>query len=304
MGFYTRSSNLANSALGNSARGHRRQAQRQTARFANQHGAKSPKSPQARSRRALPGRYEGWVLPIGLLVVWEGLSRLGVFPPNLLPAPTTVLGTLWGLTISGELVWHIGITLFRVFLGFGVGTLAATVLGALTGYSPIAHRYLDPLLQALRNIPSLAWVPLFILWLGIFETSKVALIAVGVFFPVYLNLMSGIQGVDRKLVEVGKIYRLSQFQLIRRVFFPATLPAYVVGLRNGLGLGWMFVVAAELMGTSQGLGFLLVDGQTTGRPAVILASILLFAVLGKLTDSLLAAAGRRVLHWQDAYISS
>ncbi|HEY9762525.1 MAG TPA: ABC transporter permease [Trichocoleus sp.] len=249
-------------------------------------------------------RYQGWAIPTLLLLAWEILSRLGVFPPNLLPAPTAVLNTIWGMTTSGELVRHIGITLFRVFLGFGVGTLAATVLGALTGYSPTAHRYLDPLLQALRNIPSLAWVPLFILWLGIFETSKVGLIAVGVFFPVYLNLMSGIQSVDRKLVEVGKIYRLSQFQLIWRVFFPATLPAYIVGLRNGLGLGWMFVVAAELMGASQGLGFLLVDGQTTGRPAVILASILLFAVLGKLTDSLLATVGKRILCWQDSYISS
>jgi sulfonate transport system permease protein len=177
----------------------------------------------------------------------------------------------------------------------------ATVLGALTGYSRVAHAYLDPLLQALRNIPSIAWVPLFILWLGIYESSKVTLIAVGVFFPVYLNLMSGVQGVDRKLVEVGQIYRLSQVQLVRRVFFPATLPAYLVGLRNGLGLGWMFVVAAELMGASQGLGYLLIDGQTTGRPAVIIGSIVLFALLGKLTDSGLAAISKRLLYWQDSY---
>lgn len=116
--------------------------------------------------------------------------------------------------------------------------------------------------------------------------------------------MSGVQQVDRKLVEVGKIYRLNAWQLIRRVFLPATLPAYIVGLRSGLGLGWMFVVAAEIMGASQGLGFLLVDGQSTGRPTIILVSILLFAILGKLTDAILAAIGHKLLYWQDSHYST
>lgn len=243
----------------------------------------------------------GLIVPIVLLIGWEILVQIGFFPPNLLPAPTSVVVTIWELAISGELFNHIGITLYRVALGFLIGSSLATVLGALTGYFPLLYQLLDPLLQSLRSIPSLAWVPLFILWMGIYETSKVALIAVGVFFPVYLNLMSGVQGVDRKLVEVGKVYRLNSLELIRRVFLPATMPAYIVGLRSGLGLGWMFVVAAEIMGASQGLGFLLVDGQTTGRPDIVIASILLFAILGKLTDSAIAVAGKRLLHWQDAY---
>lgn len=245
----------------------------------------------------------GLVLPLVLLIGWEILSRIGFFPPNLLPAPSAVLVTIWDLALSGALFRHVSVTLYRVVLGFILGSAAATILGALTGYSRLFHDLFDPLLQSLRNIPSLAWVPLFILWMGIYETSKIALIAVGVFFPVYLNLMSGVQGVDRKLVEVGKVYRLNSLQLIRRVFLPATLPAYIVGLRSGLGLGWMFVVAAEIMGSSQGLGFLLVDGQTTGRPTIILASILLFAVLGKLTDAILASVGKRLLYWQDSYHS-
>jgi sulfonate transport system permease protein len=243
------------------------------------------------------------VLPVALLLIWELLSRVGVFPPNLLPAPSTIALTLSHLAATGELFGHIIVTLYRIIAGFTIGTLIATFLGALTGYSRFAHELLDPLLQALRNIPSLAWVPLFILWLGIYETSKIALIAVGVFFPVYLNLMTGVQQVDRKLVEVGKVYRFNQRQLIWRVFLPATLSSYIVGLRSGLGLGWMFVVAAEIMGASRGLGFLLVDGQTTGRPDLILVSIFLFAVLGKLTDALLAAIGKRLLYWQDSYIS-
>lgn len=261
--------------------------------------------PSGRSKYRGRSPYADWVsgllIPVGLLILWEVLSRLGVLPPNLLPAPSTVAITLWELTVSGDLVGHMGMTLGRVLVGFFLGTFVATVLGALTGYSRAAHRLLDPLLQALRNIPSLAWVPLFILWLGIDELSKIALIAVGIFFPVYLNLMTGIQGVDRKLVEVGQVYRFSQLQLIWRVFLPATLPSYLVGLRSGLGLGWMFVVAAEIMGASRGLGFLLVDGQTTGRPAVVIASILLFAALGKLTDALLAILGRHWLKWQDSY---
>lgn len=245
----------------------------------------------------------GLILPITLLLTWELLSRIGVFPPNLLPAPSAIALTLNQLATTGELLGHITVTLYRIAAGFLMGGLVATVLGALTGYSRLAYNLLDPLLQALRNIPSLAWVPLFILWLGIYETSKITLIAVGVFFPVYLNLMTGVQQVDRKLVEVGKVYRLNQLQLILRVFLPATLPAYIVGLRSGLGLGWMFVVAAEIMGASRGLGFLLVDGQTTGRPDLILASILLFAVLGKLTDAILAVISKRVLYWQDSYLS-
>lgn len=244
---------------------------------------------------------KGFILPTILLVLWEILAQTGFFPANLLPAPSSILATIWNLAVTGVLVRHVGATLYRVIVGFAIGSIFATVLGAITGYSRNLYNYLDPLLQALRNIPSLAWVPLFILWMGIQETSKVSLIAVGVFFPVYLNLMSGVQGVDRKLIEVGKVYRLSSLQLIRRIFLPATLPAYVVGLRNGLGLGWMFVVAAELMGASQGLGFLLVDGQTTGRPNLILASLLLFAIVGKSTDMILAAVGNHFLYWQDSH---
>ena len=141
-------------------------------------------------------------------------------------------------------------------------------------------------------MPSIAWVPLFILWLGIFEASKIALIAVGVFFPVYLNLMSGIQQVDRKLVEVGRIYGYTGFALVWRVLLPATLPFYVTGLRSGLGLGWMFVLAAEFMGASEGLGYLLIDGEQTGRPQIIIGSIMLFAVLGKSCDLAPSSARR------------
>jgi sulfonate transport system permease protein len=243
----------------------------------------------------------GLILPLAILVMWETAARFGLIAANLLPAPSAVLGAIGDLAATGELFTHIQVTLSRVFFGFLAGAAAATVLGGLTGYSRLWRELLDPLLQALRNIPSIAWVPLFILWLGIFETSKITLIAVGVFFPVYLNLMSGIQDVDRKLVEVGRMYNMNGLKLVRRVLLPATLPAYVVGLRGGLGLGWMFVVAAEYMGASEGLGFLMIDGQQTGRPQIIIAALVLFAVLGKATDVVLAAISRRFLSWQDSF---
>jgi sulfonate transport system permease protein len=176
-----------------------------------------------------------------------------------------------------------------------LGASAGTLLGGLTGYLPVARKLLDPSLQALRSVPSIAWVPLFLLWLGIQETSKIALISVGAFFPVYLNLSVAMRHVDPKLLEVGKLYRLSSLQMVRRLILPAVLPEYIVGLRSGLGLAWMFVVAAELLGASSGIGYLMLDGEMTGRAAVILASVLLFAIFGKLTDWGMNAVGRRLL---------
>ena len=188
----------------------------------------------------------------------------------------------------------------RVAAGFGIGVVAGTLLGALTGYSALLRRLLDPTLQALRAIPSIAWVPLFILWLGIFEASKVTLIAVGVFFPVYLGVMGAVMSVDRKIVEVGRVFRLSGVAMVRRILLPAVLPAYVLSLRSGLGLGWMFVVAAEFLGASEGLGYLLIDGQQLGKPAQIVAAIVAFAMIGKLTDWLIVAVTAPFLRWEDA----
>jgi sulfonate transport system permease protein len=185
----------------------------------------------------------GFALPVGLALAWELAVRAGWSDGRLVPPSSRVFDTFADLWRSGELTRHAVATVLRVAAGFGLGVAFATVLGAVAGYSALARSLLDPTLQALRAIPSIAWVPLFILWLGIFEASKVVLIAVGVFFPVYLGLMGAILSVDRKIVEVGRIFRLSAPAMIRRILLPAVLPAYVVALRAGLGLGWMFVVA-------------------------------------------------------------
>nr|WP_033193490.1 ABC transporter permease [Amphibacillus jilinensis] len=243
----------------------------------------------------------GSILPIALIITWEIVSQLGWVESYQLPAPTAILARLTELASSGELTQHIYITVYRVFAGFLLGTGIAVIFALLVGFLKKAEYVFDPIIQAFRSIPSLAWVPLFILWMGIGESSKITMIAVGVFFPVYLNLVSGILTVDRKLIEVGRMYQLSLFQQIYRIILPATLPSFLVGLRSGLGLGWMFVVAAELMGASQGLGYLLVLGQNTLAPETILASIILFAIIGKLSDWLLKVLESRLLRWQDRF---
>ena len=243
----------------------------------------------------------GLALPIGLAVVWEAIVRLGLSDGRLVPPPSRIYEEFAELARSGELVRHVVATLLRVAVGFGFGMVAGTLLGAIAGYSALVRRVIDPSLQGLRAVPSIAWIPLFILWLGIFETSKVALIAVGVFFPIYLGVMGAVLSVDRKIVEVGRVFRLSGAAMVRRILLPAVLPAYVVSIRAGLGLGWMFVIAAEFMGASEGLGYLLIDGQQLGKPAEIVAAILAFAVLGKISDAIVVLASAPFLRWEDTF---
>src|SRR4051812_32781174 len=243
----------------------------------------------------------GLLLPLGAALLWEIAVRLGLSDGRLLPPPSRIFTEFADLARTGELQRHVAATLLRMAAGFGLGTVAGTLLGAISGYSWLARRLIDPTLQGLRAVPSIAWIPLFILWLGIFETSKIALIAVGVFFPIYLGVMAAILSVDRKIIEVGRVFRLAPHAMVRRILLPAVLPSYVVSLRAGLGLGWMFVIAAEFMGASEGLGYLLIDGQQLGKPSEIVAAILAFAVLGKLTDWFVVLAATPFLRWEDRF---
>lgn len=243
----------------------------------------------------------GWAVPLALLLGLEALVRSGILPAHQMPAPTQVAQTLFNLAVSGELLRHINASLLRVAAGFLIGASLAIVIGTWVGLSRRAEAYLEPTFQALRAIPSLAWVPLLLLWLGIDETPKVVLIALGAFFPVYLALLAGIRNIDRKLVEVGQLYQLSRFALVRRILLPAALPNLFTGLRGALSLSWMFLVAAELIAATRGLGYLLSDGRETSRPDLVIAAILLLAVLGKLSDSLLKYWETRALRWRDSY---
>jgi sulfonate transport system permease protein len=236
------------------------------------------------------------IVPAALLIAWWlSTSVFHAFTENQLPPIGQVGAAALELARSGDYARHLGASLRRVALGFVAGASVAVALGVLVGLSRRAERILDPTLQALRNVPSLAWVPFLLLWLGIDELPKVVLIAVGAFFPVYVNLVAGIRQVDRRLLEVGAIFELSRAALVRRIFLPAAAPYALVGLRIGIGQAWLFVVAAELIASTRGLGFMLIDGQNSLRPDIMLVGIASLATLGKLSDSLLRLLERRWL---------
>ena len=261
--------------------------------------APAPRAPAASDAPPAPLRpWWGLVLPALVLVLAEVAVRCGWISANLLPAPTEVARTLVGLGAQG-LGGHVLASSLRVAAGFVMGGGAALLVGALVGLSRRAEALLDPSFQALRAIPSLAWVPLLLLWLGIDEASKVVLIAIGAFFPVYMGVSSGFRDVDRKLLEVGQMYGLSPLAMVRRILFPAALPPILTGVRNGLSLAWMFMVAAELIAATQGLGYLLTDGRETSRADIVLAAIVLLAILGQLSDTAMQQLERRLLRWRD-----
>ncbi len=256
-------------------------------------------SPTA-SRGAWPRRLKGLVLPVLIIVLLEVIVRIGWLPSYQMPAPSEIAVTLADLA-EGALWKHISASLLRVGLGFAIGASLALVFAAWVGLSREAEAYLEPTFAGLRSIPSLAWVPLLLLWLGIDETSKIVLIAIGAFFPVYLNGVAAIRDIDRKLVEVGQMYGFNRWRLVRRILLPAALPGLFTGLRSGLSLAWMFLVAAELIAATKGLGYLLSDGRETSRPDIVLAAIIVLALLGKISDGLLAALEKRCLAWRDTF---
>lgn len=251
-----------------------------------------------RPTRKSPSRWLGAALPLAFLASLELAVRLGWVAAHLLPPPSEIARTLLALAEQG-LAGHVLVSTARVLAGFVLGAGLAIALGVWVGLSRRAEALLDPSFQALRAIPSLAWVPLLLLWLGIDEGAKLALIAIGAFFPVYMGVASGLRDVDRKLVEVAEMAGLGPIALARRVLLPAALPAVWTGLRNGLSLAWMFMVAAELIAATRGLGYLLTDGRETGRADIVLAAIVLLALMGKLTDSGMQALESRWLSWRD-----
>ncbi|WP_028605688.1 ABC transporter permease [Ottowia thiooxydans] len=245
-------------------------------------------------------RLRGLVVPLMIIAILEIVVRTGLIASHLMPAPSELLATFEHLA-QGALWKHVLASSTRVLLGFGIGATAALLVGALVGLNKRAEDYLEPTFQALRAIPSLAWVPLLLMWLGIDETSKVVLIAIGAFFPVYMSLVAGIRNVDRKLVEVGEMYNLPSLERARRIFLPAAQPHLFTGLRNGLSMSWLCVVAAELLAATQGIGYLLTDGREVSRPDLVLVAIITLAVMGKVSDTALKYVEQRTLHWRDAF---
>lgn len=237
----------------------------------------------------------GALLPILLLLGWQLLSTSGLVPSYRLPSPTAVWDAGVDLTERGLLGTHIAISTQRVLIGFAVGSAVGLILGSLVGLSNWASILLGPTIGALRAVPSLAWVPLLVLYMGINEDSKVTLIAIGAAFPVFTTVAGALRHVDRHLVEVGRAYGLRRIRLLLQVQLPAVVPSIVSGLRLALAQSWLFLVAAELIASSMGLGFLLVDSQNNGRVDRIFLTIVLLGVLGKVTDALIGLLERWLL---------
>ena len=243
--------------------------------------------------------FRPWILPAAIVALWWGSVAAGVFEAYQLPPPPVVIEATVNLWSRGLLQGDLLSTIGRVALGFAVGSAAAIVLGTLTGLSRRVSEAVEPTLQALRTVPTLAWAPLLLLWLGIDEAPKVTLVAIGAFFPVYVNLVAGIHNVDRKLIEVARVYDLSPRAIARRVVIPASLPSLMTGLRLGLSQAWLFVVVAEFFGASAGLGFRLTDSQQSSRVDLMFVALIALAILGKLTDMVLRAVEERTLRWRD-----
>ncbi|MBT2486301.1 MULTISPECIES: ABC transporter permease [unclassified Microbacterium] len=237
----------------------------------------------------------GLLLPALILLSWQIVTTSGLVEPYRLPTPASVFLAGVELAESGQLWTHIAISVQRVLLGFAIGSVIGLAAAGLVGLSRLGDILLSPTLAAVRAVPSLAWVPLLILWMQIGESSKVTLIAIGAFFPVYTTVASALRHVDPHLVEAGRSFSLHGWSLFRTVQLPAVVPSVVSGLRLALAQAWLFLVAAELIASSMGLGFLLTDSQSNGRVDRILLSIVLLALLGTVTNGILALVEKYLL---------
>lgn len=256
----------------------------------------APPGTPVRPRRRRPARVAlGLVVPVVLLAVWQWVTSTGRVAPYQLPSPASVWTAGVDLADRGLLGQYVAISTQRVLIGFVIGGGLGLLAGSAVGLSRWADGLLAPTLGAVRAVPSLAWIPLLITWLKFGEESKITLVAIGAFFPVYTTVVAALRHVDPQLVEAGRAYGLRGTRLLAGVQLPAALPGVIAGLRLALAQSWLFLVAAELLGASMGLGFLLTDSQNNGRVDRILLAIVLLAVLGKITDALIGLAEKSLL---------
>lgn len=251
--------------------------------------------------RALATRLLPWLLPVALLVLWQAASSLGWLSTRVLPAPLEVVQAAWTLALSGELWTHVKVSAGRALAGLAIGGGLGLLLGLLTGSLRWADTLFDSTIQMVRNIPALALIPLVILWFGIDESAKLFLIAVSVFFPIYLNTSHGIRNVDPGLIEMARTYGLSRWQLYREVILPGALSSILVGLRFSLGLMWVILIVAETISAQAGIGYLTMNAREFLQTDVVLVGILLYALLGKLADVFAKGLERYWLRWHPGY---
>jgi sulfonate transport system permease protein len=243
----------------------------------------------------------GWIVPVLLLIVWQATSSLGWLPDSVLPSPTAVLAAGWRLTLTGELPRNIEVSFLRALAGLVVGGGIGFVLGLSNGLYKLSDQLTDSTLQMIRNVPHLALIPLVILWFGIEEEAKLFLVALGVFFPVYVNTLHGVRSVDPQLIEMARSYGMGRLELFRRVILPGALPSIFVGLRFALGVMWLTLIVAETIAAQSGIGYMAMQAREFMLIDVVVLSILIYALLGKLADVVTRILERACLSWRPEY---
>jgi sulfonate transport system permease protein len=258
-------------------------------------------------RFAVPRRVDARVLrrfasPIALLLLWQIGSTTGWIPATKLAAPSAILGAFWTLIASGELLRHLAASLARVSAGLLLGVSTGVLLALVVGLWRTGDEAVDPVMQGLRTLPYLGMTPLLILWFGIGEWPKIALVAFASVFPVYMTLLGGIRAVDPKLIEAAGIFGLGRWETIGAVILPGSLAPALVGLRYSLGAAWLSLVVSEQINANRGIGYLIMDARDFMRTDVIIVGLLIYAVLGLTTDALVRAVERRALAWRPALL--
>jgi sulfonate transport system permease protein len=260
----------------------------------------APKAPYKKQfKKIIP-----WILPALLLLAWQLIADLQLLPVQYirnLSSPVAVIHAGWELTVSGELWQNFSISALRAVTGLVIGGGLGLVFGIATGYSPILRSSLDNTFQMLRTIPHLALIPLVILWFGIDEGAKVFLVALGVFFPIYLNTFHGINNFDRALIEMSKSYGMSGWRLFKEVILPGALPDILVGVRFSLGIMWLTLIVAETISSTSGIGYLAMNAREFSQTDIIIFSILFYALLGFVADYVAKQLERRLLRWNPIY---
>ncbi|MCD1258355.1 aliphatic sulfonate ABC transporter permease SsuC [Paenibacillus athensensis] len=244
-----------------------------------------------------------WALPAVIIVVWQLLGQYGFISTRILPTPLSVVRAAWHLAQKGTLLTYIGISTKRAFIGFAIGGGIGFAIGLVNGLLPIAEKLTDTSMQMLRNIPHLAMIPLVILWFGIGEEAKLFLVALGVSFPIYLNTFHGIRSVDPGLVEMGKVYGLRGLRLFWKVILPGALPSILIGVRFALGIMWITLIVAETISADSGIGYMAMNAREFMQMDVVVLGIVIYALLGKLSDYMAKVLERRWLGWHPNYLN-
>lgn len=261
----------------------------------------APRANGAHGRGFELGGLMPWALPVLLIAAWQLASIAGLISSRMLPAPSDVAVAAWKLMLSGELARNIWVSFCRAIVGFAIGGSIGFALGLANGLSRQSERLTDTTLQMVRNVPHLALIPLVILWFGIDEAAKLFLVALGVFFPIYLNTLHGIRTVDPQLIEMGRVYGMTHKELFVRVIFPSALPSIFVGLRFALGIMWLTLIVAETIAASSGIGYMAMQAREFMQVDVVIVSILIYALLGKAADTASRVLERLTLNWHPAF---